>query len=370
MNRSLAALGGTILLALGTAACSGGGTTPHTNPTTTPTTMPTAPAISTALWVANGPNVLEFLPNQLTAGPSDPAPHIALNSASGFGAPQGVQFDAGGDLWVLDGGNGSTVPPALDEFTPAQLAAHAITPNPAPKVLTYPGIMFPQQGIIDKNGDFWVADNKANEVVEFSPAQLAAGGMQTPLLTLTSNPAFNGPLGIAFSPTTGNLWVANNNGTTIDGFAAASLAGLSGTQTLAPHDIINDDGNGSIQAPWALVFDANGNLWSSDANAPFTIVEFLGATQLGGAMGPAPVPNITISPTTDGGFTTLAAPNGLAFDNLGDLAAVSSATPFGIPLYGAGQLAASGAIVPNIFLVGGTTTLNAPAGDVFGPAVN
>src|ERR1035441_532890 len=82
------------------AGCGGGG---GTTPIIRPTTMPLA---STALWVANGANVLEFLPSQLIAGVSDPAPHIALNSASGLGAPQGVQFDANGNLWVLDGGNG------------------------------------------------------------------------------------------------------------------------------------------------------------------------------------------------------------------------------------------------------------------------
>jgi sugar lactone lactonase YvrE len=342
--------------------------TPTATPSTTPTPTATA-TITVALWVANGTNVVEFIPSQLTPGVSDPAPNIALNSATGFGAPQGVQFDATGNLWVLDGGNGTTVGPALDEFTAAQLAAHGTTPNPAPNVtITYPGIKFPQQGVFDGTGDFWVADNGANEVVEFTPAQLAAGGLITPNLTLTSTIAFTGPLGIAFSPVTGNLWVANNGGTSIEGFAAASLAGLTGAQTIAPHDVLNDDGAGSIQGPWALVFDTAGNLWSSNANTPFTIVEFL-ATQLGGGAGAHPVPNITISPTTTGGNMTLNAPNGLAFDNLGDLSAVSSATPFGIPIYGANQLTSSGATVPNVFLVGATTTLNAPAGDVFGPLV-
>jgi sugar lactone lactonase YvrE len=367
MKRNLnAAIGLTFFAALGAglAGCGGGGTS---SPTPHPTA--TAPAINTALWIANGANVVEFLPSQLIAGVSDPAPRIILNSAAGFGAPQGVQFDANGNLWVLDGGNGANISPALDEFTAAQLAAHGSTANPAPaRTITYPGIKFPQQGVFDKNGDFWVADNQANEVVEFTPAQLAAGGNVTPALTLTSTVPFNGPLGIAFSPVTGNLWVANNGGTSIEGFAAASLAGLTGTQTIAPHDVLNDDGQGSIQAPWALVFDGGGNLWSSNANAPFTIVEF-SANALGGGTGATPVPNVTISPVTDGGATTLNAPNGLAFDNLGDLSAISSATPFGVPVYAAKQLGASGATVPSVFLVGGATTLNAPAGDVFGPAV-
>jgi DNA-binding beta-propeller fold protein YncE len=362
MNRNVnAAISLTLLTAL--AGCGGGGSStpiPH---------MTAIPSTSSALWVANGANVVEFLPSQLLPGVTDPAPHIALNSASGLGAPQGVQFDAGGNLWVLDGGNGSTVAPALDEFTAAQLTAHTANPNPMPaKSITYAGIKFPQQGVFDKSGDFWVADNGANEVVEFTPAQLAAGGTVTPNLTLTSTIPFNGPLGIAFSPITGNLWVANNAGTSIEGFAATSLVGLTGVQTLAPHDVLNDDGAGSIQAPWALVFDAAGNLWSSNANTPFTVVEFA-AGGLGGGTGATPVPHITVSPVSDGGNITLSAPNGLAFDKLGNLAAISSAAPFGVPVYAATQLTSSGATVPSVFLAGAATTLNAPAGDVFGPAV-
>jgi hypothetical protein len=366
--KNIIAVAGSAALAFSLAACGGGGggTTPHVSPTMNPTN-------TLALWVANGTNVVEFLPSQLTAGSSAPAPHLALNTAVGFGAPQGVQFDSQGDLWVLDGGTittGGNAPPALDEFTPAQLAAHATTPNPAPnKMITYPGIAFPQQGIFDANGDFWVADNGANEIVEFTPAQLASGGNLTPNLTLKSTVPFNGPLGLAFSPVTGNLWVANNGGTSIEGFAAASLAGLNGSQTIAPHDVLNDNGHGTIQAPWALVFDKQGDLFSSNANAPFTIVEFI-ASNLGGGEGAMPTPNLTISPTNVGSSSTLAAPNGLAFDSLGDLSAASSASPFGEPVYSSAQVKGSGgAVVPSVFLIGGATTLNAPAGNVFGPMV-
>jgi hypothetical protein len=51
---------------------------------------------------------------------------------------------------------------------------------------------------------------------------------------------------------------------------------------LIPSVILSDDGvadDGSIQGPWALVFDATGNLWSSNANAPNTVVEFAKAVQ-------------------------------------------------------------------------------------------
>ena len=130
--------------------------------------------------------------------------------------------------------------------------------------------------------------------------------------------------------------------------------------------VLSNSGN-SIQAPWALAFDTSGDLWSSNANAPFTVVEF-SAKQLDASGSPAPV--ITLSPGSDGGNATLAAPNGIAFDNIGGLSAVSSATPFGVAVFGAGQLKASGAVTPATLVVGPDTTLNAPAGDTFGPVVN
>ncbi len=68
---------------------------------------------------------------------------------------------------------------------------------------------------------------------------------------------------------------------------------------------------------------------------------------------------------------TLAAPNGIAFDNLGDLAAISSAAPFGVAGFQKTQLVpVIAGPTPNPFLVGPTTTLNAPAGCNFGPVVN
>jgi sugar lactone lactonase YvrE len=355
------ALSGAILLALATAACGGGG---GSHPPVMPTT-----AATKALWIANGTNVVEYLPSQLAAGTAALVPHLTLNSAA-FGAPQGVQFDSAGNLWVIDGGivaAGGATAPALFKFSAAQLTVLATTPNQAPSVtLSGAGFTFPQQAVFDKTGNLWVSDNGANSVFVFSAAQLAAGGTGvTPKASITSSTAFTGPLGIAFD-STGDLFVANNGGTTIEGFSAGSLP-AGGTVTLTPSVVLSDDGQNSIQAPWALVFDAGGNLWSSNANAPNTVVEFAKASL---AATGAPVPEVTLSPATVGGNSTLAAPNGLAFDAAGDLAAISSAAPFGVAIFGHAQLGASGTAVPSTFLVGTATTLNAPAGDVFGPVVN
>jgi len=234
-------------------------------------------------------------------------------------------------------------------------------------VINSTSFAFPQQAVFDGFGDLWVSDNLSNAVFVFTPQQLSATNANaSPIASITSTTPFQGTLGITFDAA-GDLFVANNASTTIYGFAANQLPATSGSFQLTPAVILSDDGNGSIQAPWALAFDANGNLYSSNANAPFTVVAFSAASL---TVTGSPTPAITIAPSNDGNSSTLAAPNGIAFDNLGDLAAISSATPFGTALYGVNQVTMSGTLMPNTLLVGNTTTLNAPAGCNFGPVVN
>jgi sugar lactone lactonase YvrE len=363
---AFAAAGTAAVLVIASVGCGMSGSTMQNSSTTT-----TAPALDKALWVANGTNVVEFIPSQLTAGNTDPAPHLSINS-SVFGAPQGVTFDAMGNLWVIDGGTvaaGGTMPPALFEFTVAQLNALGTNNTPMPKVtINSASFTFPQQAVFDPNGNLWVSDNGSNAIFVLTPAQLAASSANlSPTVSIASNPALQGPLGIVFDAK-GDLYIANNASTTIFKFNNNILPKTAGSYTLTPSSTLSDDGNGSIQAPWALAFDTNGDLWSSNANPPNTIVEFTPSQLV--ATG-SPTPAITLSSVAVGTNQTLAAPNGIAFDNLGDLAAISSAAPFGVAGFQKAQLipAASGP-APNPFLVGATTTLNAPAGCNFGPVVN
>ena len=189
-------------------------------------------------------------------------------------------------------------------------------------------------------------------------------------------------MGIAFD-SSGNLWVANNGGVPVAGsttgamsavgtsiveFTAASLpvpgSGML-TPDLTPDMTLSDDGNNSIQGPWELAFDAKGDLWSSNSGGTFSLVEFAKASL---AATGSPTPAVTIASTTDMGNATLSGTNGLCFDNLGDIAATSAATPFSIPFYKAPLM--SGALTPTTFIIGGATTLNAPAGCNFGTLVN
>jgi hypothetical protein len=339
----------------------------------------------TALWIANGANVIEYIPSQFAGGTSGSPPHRTINSAS-IGTPQGVTFDAAGNLWVLDPGakpNG-TAAPALLKYTAAQLTALATNPAPDPTLtITSTALNFPQQSVFDAQGNQWVSDHNNNTILVFSAAQMMQTGISAtiPVVVITSA-AFNGPLGIVFD-SAGNLWVANNGGvpgatagtmsaagTTIVEFTKAHLptpptSGML-TPDLVPDVTLSDNGADSVQSPWELAFDAMGNLWSSNSGGTFSLVEFAKASLM--ATG-APSPAVTINPTTVAGVPSLDATNGLCFNSAGDIAATDAADAFGIPVYKKAQLM-TGAPIPNAFIVGATTNLDAPAGCNFGPVVN
>ncbi|MGD0075400.1 MAG: hypothetical protein ABSD31_13835 [Candidatus Binataceae bacterium] len=329
---------------------------------------PTQPVLG--LWEANLNNVLEFL-NTHVAVNGNSAPELIGNLPTpGFGAPQGVTFDSNGNLWVLDGGTvatGGTIPPTVDEFTTAQLP-NLTNSGVAPKaVIGSADFGFPQQLGFDSSGNLWVSDAANNEVFEFTPRQLSGGTNVTPALVLTSNPAFNGSLGIAFD-SSGDLWIANNNlsgaNGTIFEFSAAQLSGLSGAQTLVPNAILQSNGT-SISLPWALVFDSNGNLWVSNQDSTINTVVQFSKGQLAAltAAPTTPTPAVTISVIGSGSSMSIDAPTGLAIDSQNDLA-VSNVNN-SIAVFAFDQLMKSGSPSPEVFVAGSNTAINTPEGLAF-----
>jgi len=107
------------------------------------------------------------------------------------------------------------------------------------------------------------------------------------------------------------------NDTSIFVFDAGQLPAINQNiiANLTPDVVLSDDWNGSIQGPWALFFDKAGDLWSSNANSPFTLVKF-GPNQI--TTSGDPTPETTISPfevKVEKSFDeSLAAPNGIAID--------------------------------------------------------
>ena len=329
---------------------------------------------SKGLWVANGTNVVEYNPGQLSGGASARVPHVSINSAV-FGTPAGVAFDPMGNLWVVDPAAmiSGTPTPALYEFSAAQLAALATDNAPDPvAIITSAFLKGPRQIVIDVLGNAWIADPAANAVLTYTSAQLGQTGPHAigPVL-LISSAQFNGVSGVAFD-SGGNLWVANNGttaaaGTTIVEITKAHIPAIPEQGTSTPQLVsdvtLSDAGGVTIQAPWGVAFDASDTLWATNSTTS-TVVGFAKASLVTGA----PTPAVTLSSTKLGSDATLDQPHGLCFDDVGNLAVVNSNGAFGVAVYGPSQ-ATTGSPAPGTFIVGDATTLNAPQGCAFGPVV-
>lgn len=339
-----------------------------------------APISSKGLWVANAINVVEYNPAQRGQGTGATAPHVSINSEI-FGSPRAVVFDNAGNLWVIDPSAmvGGKATPALIEFSAAQLAALPTDNSPDPvAVITSTTLKSPQQAVIDIQGNAWITDYGNSAVVVYTAAELSMSGTNAlaPVLSISSG-QFNGPSGIAFD-SSGNMWVSNNGvpqsakaefggGTTIVEYAADRLPAVPESGTSTPNLVstvtLSDEMQASIQSPWALTFDSAGNLWSTNEQTS-TVVQFDKANLTNGS----PTPTVTISSATVGSDPSLNQPHGICIDDVGDVAVINAAGAFGIAIYGPKQLS-GGATVPDTFIAGTATTLNAPQGCTFGPVV-
>ena len=114
-------------------------------------------------------------------------PTVVIQSLSLYNA-ENLSFDSQGNLWVGVCGNhsgvGRVVPPSLIAFSPAQLAAGGVL-TPA-VTITSAAFKCPHGIAFDASGNGWVADDSTAQIVKLSAAQLAAGGNTTPTAVITS----------------------------------------------------------------------------------------------------------------------------------------------------------------------------------------
>jgi hypothetical protein len=343
------------------------------------------PTVRKGLWVANsgGPTVLEFLAGQTTVrGISDPTPHF-INDSGFFFSPQDVVFDPSGNLWVIDGGDGDgDDTEGVFEFTAGQLQQLGNTPDPDPafaitNVEGVPGLVFPQFGIFDSSGNLYVADPGINVIFLFTAQQLtsSSGDGLTPAAVFQIQNS-TAVLGEAFDGS-GNLFVADNGAAQIFRINQANIpigGGTASSPTVITPDVVLSSNNNttfaSIDAPWGLVFDGGGNLWLTNEGFSLesgpSVVRFpRNLITVSGT--PFPTAQIT-STTFGGGNESIDDPQGISFDNLSNLAIANDANNT-ISIFGSNQLLDSSPI-PNVFIVGDNTTLNAPTGLIFGPNIH
>jgi hypothetical protein len=342
---------------------------------------PVAQFVTTGLWVANsgGPTVPEFSAGQTSRGSvSSPKPTL-INMSGSFFSPQDTVFDSHNNLWVVDGGDGTgDATEGVFMFTNAQLRSLSTDDKPTPFFAItnsggVPGFVFPQFGVFDGSGNLYVADPGVDVIFVFTAAQLTSGNAPGLVpATVFKISGSTGILGLAFNK--GNLYLADNGAAQIfvvNSDHIPTSGGTVGSPTPVSADVTLSSNHNptfaSIDGPWGLVFDAAGDLWFSNegiilGSGP-SVVKFAASSLTASG---TPTPATQFTPLTTRAGVTIADPQGVSMDNLGNLA-VSNDANSSIAIFKVRQLKGSGAISPGTFLIGAATTLKAPTGLIFGP---
>jgi sugar lactone lactonase YvrE len=302
------------------------------------------------------------LAGSVAAGSAD-----GMGTAARFNAPGGVVVDSGGNVFVADSNNGKVrkVTPAglvttlaasttfvfpintpntgtvfgtgiaVDQeggvYVTETCAIRKISANQAVSTLAGSGVngsadgigrtasfSFPSQISLDAKGDLYVADSGNNGIRVVTPAGVVTTLLDSPVLLsgaadgVGTAATFAGPAGLAFDAG-GSVYVADSGNNEIRKISSAgvvtTLAG-SGASGAA-------DGAGtaaSFNAPTGIAVDSAGNIYVADSGnneirkiTPAGVVStFAGSTTPGSANGTGRAAQFT-------------SPNGIAFDNIGNL---------------------------------------------------
>ena len=188
------------------------------------------------LWVANFGNgtLVRFDPAQLAATGA-PAPAVVI---AGLDRPTALAFDAAGSLWVSD-----MKAQTIVAYGAEQLEASG-TPAPRVRIAVSGDTLASPTGLaFDARGDLWVANLGNGTVVGFGAAQLGASGVRAPQVTLATHHAESAgePAGLAFDDE-GSLWVVELDGMlskfTRDQLAASGTPTPSVNVTLDDHELL------------------------------------------------------------------------------------------------------------------------------------
>jgi len=230
------------------------------------------------LWVADTGNnrVLAFAPPfttnmsaSLVVGQRDLSSNASRVSPSTLYAPDGVAFDAEGNLWVADEGNNRVLAfdPPFHNGMDASVVIGQQDFNSNSLYTTRSGLSGPRGLAFDASGDLWVVDSGNSRVLEFQPP--FTSGMNASLVV--GEPDFNhrycypSDLGynkfcsnhsIMASPTQagfdleGDLWVSECCSGRLLEFTPPFSGGMGVSHAISEPFWVS-----------ALAFDSAGNLW-------------------------------------------------------------------------------------------------------------
>ena len=262
------------------------------------------PAVADAnegLWIASGinPALLRLAPSQLLSNGRQIASTTVTTSSASLLTINGIAFDDDGTMWVASADDSLVLAFSPDILATSGLSEASTVIAPVEQSLrASAGIAF------DQSQRLWVANFTTGTIVRFDRGQLAAGGAQTPAVTISG---MSGPTALAFDAS-GSLWVTNSTAHTLFKYSAAQLE-RSGSPRPA---VVLSAVDSSLSNPFAPAFDAGGRLWVANIGtatiAAFT-PEMLAVTG-------SPTPELEIVSLGDSSFVL---PVGLAFDDEGNL---------------------------------------------------
>ena len=267
--------------------------------------------------------------------------HPVLTISRGVNVPEGLAFDASGDLWVAN-----SIPNTVVEYKKSELAK--VSPAPSVIISSGPdvGLDMPAGLAFDSSGNLWVGNRRGDFVSEYTKTELSKSGSPVPRVTITNASLFQvaGPYGLGVDPS-GDLWVEGSPSTSTDAVCEYPKAELAKPGPPAPRATISPG-----YQLWDFTFDSSGNLWvpeySGIAVAEYTKAEL---TKSG-----SPPPHVTIR------GSVLSTPQGLAFDSSGDLWVLNNGDQ-AVVEYTKAELAKSGSPTPASTIKGPATGLNNPS---------
>jgi len=179
-----------------------------------------------------------------------------------FGRPQGIAFDASGNLWVADLDNNriQELPAGLD----GSVAGNWVTDGGPASSGVAGQFSDPQGLVVDSSGNLYVADTFNSRIqklpVGLSPA--TSSNWATVGISGTAAGQFNNPTQVGLDAS-GNLWVADYSNNRLQRLLSANFTNSSGWA--AAGGTAAGTAPGSFSNPKGLFFDGSSNLWVADS---------------------------------------------------------------------------------------------------------
>ncbi|MGH7285784.1 MAG: hypothetical protein ACRELY_30055 [Polyangiaceae bacterium] len=255
------------------------------------------------------------------------------------------EFDAQGNLWVVD-----SVNEAIKRYSADSLAAGGSqSPDVEIDASEFTGgIPGPASMTFDAKGNLYVGIAFSKTIARFdNDGTLAATGVHGPTATITTPDA---PNALAFDKDD-NLWAACANDRVVKLGHAHETGSITATPDVSieaktPSPVIN-----TLSNPLGLAFDAAGNLWV-DYDGTFAA---LTASDRSGSG------DVSITPAIQIQADVLSLPGVFSFDESGGLWFAYSQGK--IAKFGASQLTASGSVTPEVIVT------SSSVGSATGPAL-